>query len=170
MIVAGLLAAEPLGKDLAPGFRLEFAHGGQSPGPTMREPGEGAGANIKAQELGQQVIVCRGAVAAELREILQVAKDLIAEPRSDSSKQSPTPDQPASRRRAQAKLTRRSATSMPLDQADPGQKGIGTPPGAKRCAAASAAKASRRGQVIGRGEERPHAAAGSARAGICDCR
>ncbi len=57
MIVTGLLAALPVRKDLAHGLGLEPALGGKAPGPAMREPWKGAGADIEAQQLGQQMIV-----------------------------------------------------------------------------------------------------------------
>src|SRR5215469_5537148 len=78
VILAGLLAAEPIGKDLARGLDLEPGTGRPAPPAALRKPGKGAGADIEAEELRQKMVVGGGAMAAQGREILLMAKDLIA--------------------------------------------------------------------------------------------
>src|SRR5215472_2364665 len=78
MIVAGLLTAEPIGKDLALGLDFEPGSGGAAPPAAWGKPGEGAGADIKAEELRQKMVVGRGAMAAQRGEILLMAEDLVA--------------------------------------------------------------------------------------------
>ena len=153
MIVAGLFAAQPVGKDLARGLGLEFrarrarARAGNARTRERRWRRHRDPAARPADDCSPRSRGC----AARAR--YSWWRKIWSRARSESSKQSPTPAQPASSRRVQAKLTRRSATSMPLDQWIAGEEGIGAPPGLELLRRQAAAKASRRAQVIGRGEK-----------------
>src|SRR5215469_15845348 len=137
MILAGLLTAEPIGKDLALGLDFEPGNGGAAPPAAWGKPGEGAGADIKAEELRQKMVVGRGAMAAQRGEILLMAEDLVAS--EARVLEAFGGSRPATEKAAgPGEADQGSATSMPLDQWIPVRNGFACHH-ERSCAAASSA-------------------------------
>ena len=123
LVVRGELTADAGREGIADQLALEQPRRVPPPAVALREPREGAAGHELPGGLGDHVIVGRGAPAAERGQVLLVPADLPHGERV-ALEQVATPGQSSSRRRIQARLIRRTPSSMPLVQCTPDRNGF----------------------------------------------